>query len=86
MTQPIYEGTWEEIASIASELTGQRVGLTVLDLISDEQKTPPSDSLAEVLKGKVGIIEGVSPDLSTHTGEKFADLMQEKQLKRGDLS
>jgi hypothetical protein len=32
MTQPIYEGTWEEIASIASELTGRRVRLTVLDL------------------------------------------------------
>ena len=86
MTQPIYEGTWEEIASIASELTGRRVRLTVLDLISDEQKTPPSDSLAEVLKGKVGIIEGASPDLSTQTGENFAELMQEKQLKREELS
>jgi hypothetical protein len=36
MTQPIYEGTWEEIVSHASELTGRRVRLTVLDHISEE--------------------------------------------------
>jgi hypothetical protein len=34
----------------------------------------------------VGIIEGASPDLSTQTGEKFAELIQEKQLKREELS
>jgi hypothetical protein len=86
MLQQTIEGTWEEIAAYASELKGRRVRLTVLDSVSDEEKIPSSNSLAEVLKGKVGIIEGVSPDLSTHTGEKFAELMQEKQLKRGDLS
>ena len=86
MTQPIYEGTWEEIVSHASELTGRRVRLTVLDHISDEVNTPPGYSLAEALQGKVGIIEGASPDLSTHTGERFAELMREKHLKREELS
>ena len=86
MTQPIYEGTWEEIASHASELTGLRVRLTVLDQNSDEVKTPPCQSLAEALNGKVGIIEGASPDLSNHTGEKFAELMQEKHSEREELS
>ncbi len=86
MTQPIYEGTWEEIASHASELKGRRVRLTVLDQIPDEVTIPPCHSLAEALKGKVGIIDEASPDLSTHTGEKFAELMQEKYLKREELS
>ncbi|NCT43132.1 MAG: hypothetical protein GPJ35_06955 [Microcystis aeruginosa G11-09] len=86
MRQRIYEGTWEEIAVCASELKGRKVRLIVLDAISGEEKTPPSNSLAEVLKGKVGIIEGASPALSTQTGEKFAELMQEKQLKREELS
>ncbi len=71
----IYEGTWEEIASHASELTGRRVRLTVLDLISDEEKTPPGYPLAEALKEKVGIIEGASPGLSTQTGEKFTEFL-----------
>ncbi len=86
MTQPIYEGTWEEIASHASELSGRRVRLTVLDQIPDEVRTPPCYSLAEALKGKVGIIDGASPDLSSHTGDKFAELMQEKYLKQKELS
>ncbi len=86
MTQPIYEGTWEEIASHSSELTGRRVRLTVLDQISEDKKTSPDYSLAEALKGKIGIIEGTSPDLSNHTGEKFAELMQEKHLKREQSS
>ena len=80
MKQAIYEGTWEEIASHASELTGRRVRLTV------EVRTPPCYSLAEALKGKVGIIDEASLDLSNNTGQKFAELMQEKYSQRGELS
>lgn len=86
MTQPIYEGTWEEIVSHASELKDRRVRLTVLEPITDEDKTALDYSLAEALKGKVGIIEEASPELSTHTGGKFAELMQEKYLKKEELS
>lgn len=86
MTQTIYEGKWEEIASHASELKGRQVRLTVLDQISDEGQISPCHSLAEALKGKVGIIEGASPNLSNHTGEKFAELIEEKYLKGEELS
>lgn len=64
MKQSIYEGTWEEILSCASELKGRRVRVTVLDLVSDEEETIHNNSLAESLRGKVGIIEDASSSLS----------------------
>ena len=38
-------------------------------------------SLAETLRGKTGIVEGASPDLSQKTGEKFASFMVEKHKR-----
>ena len=81
MVQPIYEGTWEEIVSHASEFAGRRVRLMVLDQLPEQNEKSEHYFLADALNGKVGIIDGASPDLSTHTGEKFAELVKEKHHK-----
>ena len=86
MTQEIYEGTWEEIVSHASELAGRRVRLMVLDQLPEQNEKSEYYSLADALNGKVGIIDGASPDLSTRTGENFSDLVKEKHHKPDRLS
>jgi hypothetical protein len=82
MRQRIYEGTWEEIAVCASELKGRKVRLIVLDAISGEEKTPPSNSLAEALKGKVGIIEGASPESFYPNRRKICGINAGKTAKK----
>ena len=83
MAQQTYEGTWEEIVVHAAQLVGKRVKLIVLDEISESRESLPTRSLAETLKGKVGIVDGASPNLSENTGKKFADIVAEKHRKQG---
>ena len=71
MTQTNYEGTWEEILTHTSELRGKKVKLTVIDDTEQPQIKVESKSLSEVLKGKIGIIEGASPELSQNTGQQY---------------
>ena len=86
MAEQIYEGTWEEIVSHTSELAGRRVRLMVLDQLPEQSEKSEYYSLADALSGKVGILDGASPDLSTHTGEKFTELVKEKHDKSDKLS
>lgn len=72
------EGTWEEILAHAPELAGHRLRVTVLESLETEQTETKRPSLAETLRGKIGILDGASPDLSQKTGEKFTSLMEEK--------
>ena len=72
------EGTWEEILAHAPELAGHRLKVTVLEALETEQTEKKRPSLSETLRGKIGILDGASPDLSQKTGEKFASLMEEK--------
>jgi len=77
MAQIIYEGTWEEILSHASEFRGKQVKLTVIEEVEPQTTLPKS--LASVLKGKIGIVEGTSPDLSENTGQQYVNLLKNKQ-------
>jgi hypothetical protein len=77
MAQIIYEGTREEILSHASDLKGKQVKLTVIDDVEPQMTLPKS--LASLLKGKIGIIEGASPDLSENTGQQYVNFLKDKQ-------
>ncbi|MEM9276835.1 MAG: hypothetical protein AAGA80_28430 [Cyanobacteria bacterium P01_F01_bin.143] len=83
MVQPIYEGTWEEIGSHTSELAGRRVRLMVLDQLPEQSEKSEYSSLADALSGKVGIIDGTSPDLSTRIRKLF--LNQENLIKKQEV-
>ena len=65
MAQQIYEGTWEEIVSHSSELAGRRVRLMILDQSPEQSEKSEHYSLADALSGKLGILDGASPDLSS---------------------
>ena len=70
------EGTWEEVLEHGDELAGHRVKVIVLE----EKGTP--QSLAEALKGKIGVLEfDVPADLHQRTGEAFADILDDKKRK-----
>lgn len=47
MEHQILEGTWEEVARHADELTGKRVRVTVLD---DETTSPHNEAMLAVLR------------------------------------
>lgn len=81
MEQQTFEGTWEEILLHASEFAGKRIKLTVL---SDET-AEHSDlcSLTKLLEGRVGQVSFHPSDLSEHTGEAFADLLEGKPNTSG---
>lgn len=82
MKQTNYEGTWEEILTHTSELKGKKVKLTVIDDTEQHQTKAESKSLSEVLKGKIGIIEGASPELSQNTGQQYLNLLLDKHRSR----
>jgi hypothetical protein len=76
MKQKILEGTWEEILLHASELSGQRVRLTILtDPVSSR---PLTESLDKLLQGRVGRVCFQPSNLSERTGQAFADLLAAK--------
>lgn len=82
MTLKTFEGSWEDIQAHTNELTGHRVRVTVLDSLDTNPQNQQGMSLAEKLRGKVGTVEGASPDLSEKTDEVFSALTQEKYPKR----
>ena len=80
MTLQTFEGTWEEILARASELTGKRVRLTIL---KDESRDfPPTQSLEQLLQGKVGRVNFQPSNLSECNSEIFTDLLVEKYEDR----
>ncbi len=76
MTQQIFEGTWEEILQHASELAGQRVRLTILT--AETANLPVEENLGKLLQGRVGKVYFEPSNLSEHTGEAFAELLENK--------
>ncbi|MGK7927287.1 MAG: hypothetical protein AB4290_18925 [Spirulina sp.] len=80
MTPQTLEGTWEEILARASELTGKRVRLTILE--EESRDRPPTQSLAQLLQGRVGRVSFQPPNLSERTSETFTDLLVEKYEDR----
>lgn len=84
MEQQVFEGTWEEIALHAKELSGRRVRITVLN----DESTPTLDqTLSDLLQAA----ETLEPqrqqstpfNLSEDSGKAFTDIVVEKYKKQG---
>jgi len=63
------EGTWDQIAPLASSLTGRRLRLTVLDSIEEDAVPPPgrsllSDQFADIRATNAAAWEGLPVDLA----------------------
>ncbi len=72
----VFQGTWEEIASHAAELSG-RDDLVLIVPAHPASGAPlqsPMD-LAEQMKDYIGSIDLGDANLSENTGEKFAQLL-----------
>ena len=77
----VLEGTWEDIKLHDEELSGKEVRVTVLSpsILSNASGTgPKSMNLAEMLKGRTGLVSFEPSDLSENTGKKFTELLVEK--------
>lgn len=74
------EGSWEEILSHAPELAGLRVRLTVLP------PYPPQPqqrlTLDQTLRGRIGRIRFMPPNLAARTKEAFADILTDTNPMR----
>jgi hypothetical protein len=87
MAQPkVYEGTWEELSTHAEEF--RNVPKLTLIVPADTEngmetdgKTEPARTLAERLKGRVGLFDFGDANLSEDTGRKFTELLVEKHGK-----
>jgi hypothetical protein len=80
----IYEGTAEEIAEQlrGSNLTGKLRATVVPENGAEiEGKGAPGVTLAERLKGRVGLFDFGDANLSEDTGRKFSELLAEKHRK-----
>ncbi len=76
MEQRSFEGTWEEILLQSPQLVGRRVRLTVLT--DEASQLSSSQTLDQLLEGRVGRVSFQPANLSERTGEAFADLLEEK--------
>jgi len=87
MAQPkVYEGTWEELSSHAEEFRQAPkltliVPATIENGIETNGKAEPERTLAERLKGRVGLFSFGDAHLSEDTGRKFTELLVEKHRK-----
>lgn len=83
MEQQVFEGTWEEIAVHAAELSGRRVRLTILSEQQSENAVASEETLDKMLKGKVSNVNFQPSDISENTGKAFTDIVTEKYKKQG---
>lgn len=82
MEERVLEGTWEEIALHAAELSGRRVRLTILTDGESENTVAP-ETLDKMLKGRVGKVNFQPSNVSENTGKAFTDIVAEKYKKQG---
>lgn len=73
MPNQTIEGTWEEILQYAPQLSGQNVRLTILT-----PSSPPSTSLDQLLKNRVGELSFEPTDLSERTHEAYTSLLMQR--------
>lgn len=69
MTAQVLEGTWEEIARQAKDLTGRKVRLFVLD---DEESSRPNQRALDILQK----IHDRQKDMHFTSGEKGVDIVR----------
>jgi hypothetical protein len=81
MEQSTFEGTWEEILLHASDLTGQRVRLTVLS--PKVPKPQQQVTLDQTLRGRIGQVRFLPSNLSARTKEAFSDILADKYKSWG---
>lgn len=84
MEQQVFEGTWEEMATHAKELSGRRVRITVLN----DEDTPTLDqTLSDLLRAAETLEpqeqQSMPFNLSEDTGKAFTDIVVEKYNKQG---
>jgi len=80
----VYEGTAEEIADKIrqSKLVGKfRAIVTPEDGFPANGSEEPVQTLADRLKGRVGLCDFGDANLSENTGRKFAEILDEKHRK-----
>ena len=77
MAEQVLEGTWEEIARHADELSGKKVRLIVIG------ESPPKRPLSEALEGIIGAIDSADGAQSGHPPTPFSELIAEKFRKQG---
>jgi hypothetical protein len=80
----VLEGKWEDIKLHDEELIGKEVRVTILPPKTNTTQNGADKkgmSLAEMLKGRTGLVSFEPSDLSEDTGRKFADLLVEKHEK-----
>jgi hypothetical protein len=87
MAEQVLEGTWEEIARHADELSGKRMRLMVLEECSPRQvgqSALEERPLAEMLEGLVGVIDSREPFAPPEReGDVFGESVVEKLRKQG---
>lgn len=85
MSEQVLEGTWEEIAQRADELTGKRVRLMVLDEIQNGTQSPGEERpLSELLEGLIGVIDSSEPvPPFLHKQRAWGEAIEEKYRKQG---
>lgn len=87
MAELVLEGTWEEVARHADELSGKRVRLTVLEEGSPRQAGQSAleeRPLSELLEGRIGVIDSREPFTPPGREEDaFGEAVVEKLRKQG---
>ena len=81
MAQPqLIQGSWEELSARATEFKNRNDLLLIIPGDTGKSSSVMSEgmSLAEVLKGRTGLVSFEPADLSEETGKRFADLLIEK--------
>jgi hypothetical protein len=87
MAERVLEGTWEEVAQHADELSGKRVRLTVLEDGSARragQSALEERPLSEMLEGLTGVIDSREPFTPPgREGDAFGEAVVEKLRRQG---
>jgi hypothetical protein len=87
MAERVLEGTWEEIAQHADELSGKRVRLTVLEEYSPRQAGQSAleeRPLSELLEGLIAVIDSREPFTQPERErDAFGEAVVEKLRKQG---
>jgi len=84
MEQQVFEGTWEEIAIHADQLSGRRIRVTVLNdegTLTLDQTLLDLLQAAEVLESQRQQEAPFNP--TEDTGKAFTDIVLEKYKKQG---
>lgn len=80
----LIQGSWEELSARAEEFKHRHDLLLIVpaDTETMDAVAQVNVSLAEVLKGRTGLVSFEPSDLSEETGKKFAALLAEQHPEK----